>query len=215
MLNPKKITFEAAPQKSALTPQQLDFHKYNLEAQQKYSKIIQQVEKNQKLISEWIKNGTIKASKVQAGIEKAKANGKSLSPEALQKVFEQGQVVQSNISNYLKVLAKQDSENCQKVDSTNDNNNVETKEAQIIEEEYEVQQQPPKSVSESPKELNPSTLIQLLEEVKLADKQEKPKESDSKLTEELMKAQKQIKFYKKLAADQAESIKKYGIGKIP
>uniref|UniRef100_A0A914YY64 Uncharacterized protein n=1 Tax=Panagrolaimus superbus TaxID=310955 RepID=A0A914YY64_9BILA len=85
ILNTKKITSEAASQKIALTPQQLDFHKYNLEAQQKYSKIIQQVEKNQKLISEWIKNGTIKASKVQAGIDKAKANGKSLSPEALQK----------------------------------------------------------------------------------------------------------------------------------
>uniref|UniRef100_A0A914YQP4 Uncharacterized protein n=1 Tax=Panagrolaimus superbus TaxID=310955 RepID=A0A914YQP4_9BILA len=64
-------------------------------------------------------------------------------------------------------------------------------------------------------EKSPNKLIQLLEDVKLEDKQENPKESDSKLTEELMKAQKQIKFYKKLAGDQAEALKNMEFGKIP
>uniref|UniRef100_A0AC34F3R3 Uncharacterized protein n=1 Tax=Panagrolaimus sp. ES5 TaxID=591445 RepID=A0AC34F3R3_9BILA len=60
-----------------------------------------------------------------------------------------------------------------------------------------------------------STLIRItnsLQNVKFGDHQQ-PKESDSKLSEELIKAQKQLEYFQKLAADQAEALKNFELAK--
>uniref|UniRef100_A0AC34F3L2 MIT domain-containing protein n=1 Tax=Panagrolaimus sp. ES5 TaxID=591445 RepID=A0AC34F3L2_9BILA len=59
---------------------------------------------------------------------------------------------------------------------------------------------------------NPKILVKILEDVKIVDEKQ-PKDSDSKFAEELIKVQKQLEYFKKLAADQAEALKNFELAK--
>uniref|UniRef100_A0AC34GBA2 Uncharacterized protein n=1 Tax=Panagrolaimus sp. ES5 TaxID=591445 RepID=A0AC34GBA2_9BILA len=214
-LNELTKALNAAPQKDGLTPQQQSFRDYTLEAQQKYSGIIKQVESNQKLISEWIKNGATKTAQIQSEIEQAKTEGKNVSPEALQKILDQGQVVKDTVLNFMNILARENSKNLNKAESKDVNvDSIKANEnGKFVQLEDKCEKQSLESAAtESENESTSIIITKSIENVKFGEHQQ-PKESDPKLAEELNKAQKQLEYFQKLAADQAEALKNFELAK--